>query len=105
MLPFEQTLPAAQGKVTKLYAFEGLDRVEVPEASAGEIVALAGIEGVEIGYTVADLAQPERLEGIAVEEPTISADFLVNNSPFAGPEGRFVPLRQAPERLARARGG
>jgi GTP-binding protein len=101
MLPFERTLPAEQGKVTKLYTFEGLDRVEVPEAVAGEIVALAGIEGVEIGYTVADLAQPERLEGIAVEEPTISVDFLVNNSPFAGKDGRFVTSRQVRERLMR----
>ena len=101
MLPFERTLPADQGKVTKLYAFEGLDRVEVAEASAGEIVALAGIDGVEIGYTVADMEQPERLEGIAVEEPTISVDFLVNNSPFAGKEGRFVTSRQLRERLMR----
>ena len=101
MLPFERTLPTQQGRVTKLYAFEGLDRVEVPEAAAGEIVALAGIEGVEIGYTVSDLAQPERLEGIAVEEPTISVDFLVNNSPFAGKDGRFVTSRQVRERLMR----
>jgi GTP-binding protein len=101
MLPFERTLPAEQGKVTKLYAFEGLDRVEVPEASAGEIVALAGIDGVEIGYTVSDLEHPEPLEGIAVEEPTISVDFLVNNSPFAGKEGRFVTSRQLRERLMR----
>jgi GTP-binding protein len=101
MLPFERSLPAEEGKVTKLYAFEGLDRVEVPDATAGEIVALAGIEGVEIGYTVADLTQPERLEGIAVEEPTISVDFLVNNSPFAGKEGRFVTSRQLRERLMR----
>src|SRR5918997_6800448 len=101
MLPFEQTLPAEQGKVTKLYAFEGLDRVEVAEASAGEIVALAGIDGVEIGYTVADIEQPERLEGIAVEEPTISVDFLINNSPFAGKDGHFVTSRQVRERLMR----
>jgi GTP-binding protein len=101
MLPFERTLPATEARVTKLYAFEGLDRVEMPEAMAGEIVALAGIEDVEIGYTVADLAQPERLEGIAVEEPTISVDFLVNNSPFAGKEGRFVTSRQLRERLMR----
>jgi GTP-binding protein len=101
MLPFERTLPAGQGRVTKLYAFEGLDRLEVPEASAGEIVALAGIEGVEIGYTAADLEHPERLEGIAVEEPTISVDFLINNSPFAGKDGRFVTSRQVRERLMR----
>jgi GTP-binding protein len=73
----------------------------MPEASAGEIVALAGIEGVEIGYTVADLERPERLEGIAVEEPKISVGFLINNSPFAGRDGRFVTSRQVRERLTR----
>ena len=68
-------------------------------ASAGEIVALAGLEGVEIGLTLTDPEHPERLEGIAVEEPTISVDFLVNNSPFAGQDGRFVTSRQIHERL------
>ena len=68
-------------------------------ASAGDIVALAGLEGVEIGLTITDIEHPERLEGIAVEEPTISVDFLVNNSPFAGKEGKFVTSRQLRERL------
>jgi GTP-binding protein len=85
--------------VTKLYAFEGLDRVEVPAASAGEIVALAGLENVEIGLTITDPEHQERLEGIAVEEPTISVDLLVNNSPFAGREGKYVTSRQLRERL------
>ncbi len=89
------------GRVTKLYGFEGLERVELAEASAGEIVALAGLEGVEIGLTITDPEHPERLEGIAVEEPTISVDFLVNNSPFAGRDGRFVTSRQIKERLER----
>jgi GTP-binding protein len=84
-----------------LYAFEGLDRVEMDSASAGEIVALAGLEGVEIGLTITDLEHPDRLEGIAVEEPTISVDFLVNNSPFAGRDGKFVTSRQVRERLYR----
>ena len=66
---------------------------------AGEIVALAGLEGVEIGLTLTDVEHPERLEGIAVEEPTISVDFIVNNSPFAGKEGKFVTSRQVRERL------
>jgi GTP-binding protein len=101
MLPVDESLPSTQGRVTKLYAFDGLDRVEVQEATAGEIVALAGIEGVEIGHTVADLALPERLAGIAVEEPTISVDFIVNNSPFAGKVGKFVTSRQLRERLFR----
>jgi GTP-binding protein len=90
-----------RSRVTKLYIFEGLDRIEVQEARAGEIVALAGLEGVEIGLTITDLEHPERLEGIAVEEPTISVDFLVNNSPFAGREGKFVTSRQVRERLYR----
>ena len=90
-----------RSRVTKLYVFEGLDRIEVDRAIAGEIVALAGLEGVEIGLTVTDVDHPDRLEGIAVEEPTISVDFLVNNSPFAGREGKFVTSRQVRERLYR----
>jgi GTP-binding protein len=99
LLPLDRNQRAEQARVTKLFAFEGLDRTEVPEAPAGEIVALAGLEGVEIGLTVTDLEHPERLEGIAVEEPTISVDFIVNNSPFAGREGKFVTSRQVRERL------
>jgi GTP-binding protein len=90
-----------RSRVTKLYVFEGLERIEVPQASAGEIVALAGLEGVEIGLTITDVEHPDRLEGIAVEEPTISVDFLVNNSPFAGRDGKFVTSRQVRERLYR----
>ena len=90
-----------EGKVAKLFAFEGVDRVEVEEAAAGEIVALAGLDKVEVGKTVTALTAPERLAGIAVEEPTISVDFLVNNSPFAGREGKFVTGRQLRERLYR----
>ncbi|HEY8469974.1 MAG TPA: translational GTPase TypA [Longimicrobiales bacterium] len=90
-----------QGRVARLYTFEGLQRVEVEEAAAGDIVALAGLEGVEIGATVADAARPEALEGIAVEEPTVSVDFSVNTSPFAGREGKFVTSRQVRERLYR----
>jgi len=93
--------PSRQGRVARLYTFEGLQRIEVPEASAGDIVALAGLEGVEIGATVADPAAPEALEGIAVEEPTVSVDFSVNTSPFAGREGKFVTSRQLRERLYR----
>ena len=101
LLPLDTNQPTETARVTKLYTFEGLDRVEVPEASAGEIVALAGLEGVEIGHTLADVEQPERLEGIAVEEPTISVDFIVNNSPFAGKDGKYVTSRQLRERLYR----
>jgi GTP-binding protein len=99
LLPLDPGQKAYQSKVTKLFAYEGLERGEVPEARAGEIVALAGIEGVEIGLTLTDVEHPERLEGISVEEPTISVDFLVNNSPFAGKEGKFVTSRQLRERL------
>ncbi|HEY7236338.1 MAG TPA: translational GTPase TypA [Gemmatimonadaceae bacterium] len=101
LLPLDTNQPTESARVTKLYTFEGLERVEVEEASAGEIVALAGLEGVEIGHTVANVESPERLEGIAVEEPTISVDFMVNNSPFAGKEGKFVTSRQLRERLFR----
>jgi len=101
LLPLDESQKAEQSRVTKLFAYEGLDRLEVAEASAGEIVALAGLEGVEIGLTVTDLEHPERLAGISVEEPTISVDFLVNNSPFAGRAGKFVTSRQLRERLYR----
>jgi GTP-binding protein len=90
-----------RAKVTKLFVYEGLDRIEVESAPAGEIVALAGLESVEIGLTITDPEHQERLEGIAVEEPTISVDFLVNNSPFAGKDGKFVTSRQVRERLFR----
>jgi GTP-binding protein len=88
-------------RVTKLFGIEGLDRIDVPSAPAGEIVMLAGLEGVEIGLTLTDVNVQDRLEGIAVEEPTISVDFMVNNSPFAGKDGKFVTSRQVRERLYR----
>ncbi len=86
-------------RVTKLYTFSGLDRIEVEEAQAGDIIALAGIEGVEIGKTLTDPEHRERIRGIAVEEPTLSVDFTVNNSPFAGQSGKFVTTRQVRDRL------
>ncbi len=90
---------AETGRVLKLYGFDGLKRVEVESASAGDIVALAGLDGVEIGMTITANDVQERLRGIAVEEPTISVDFMVNNSPFAGESGRYVTTRQVNERL------
>jgi len=90
-----------QARIVKLFAFEGLERAEVEEATAGEIVALAGIAGVEIGKTITAPDHLDRLAGIAVEEPTISVDMLVNNSPFAGREGKFVTGRHLRERLYR----
>jgi len=101
LLPLEPSRPIERARVTRLFGFEGLERVELQRADAGEIVCLAGLEGVEIGLTVADVEHPDRLEGIAVEEPTISVDVIVNNSPFAGKEGKFVTSRQVRERLYR----
>ncbi len=86
-------------RITKLYTFDGLNRVEVQDAAAGDIIVLAGFDGMEIGKTLTAVDRPERLAGIAVEEPTISVDFLVNNSPFAGREGKYVTSRQLRERL------
>ena len=88
-----------QARVVKLFGFEGLERVELAEAAAGEIVALAGLAGVEIGKTVTAPDHLERLAGIAVEEPTISVDFRVNDAPFAGREGKYVTGRQLRDRL------
>jgi GTP-binding protein len=91
--------PYEQARVVKLFGFEGLERVELEEAAAGEIVALAGLAEVEIGKTVTAPDHLERLAGIAVEEPTISVDVKVNDSPFAGREGKFVTGRQLRDRL------
>ena len=88
-------------RITKLFTFDGLHKVEVEEAAAGDIVVLSGLEGIEIGKTITAVDTPERLEGIAVEEPTISVDFIINNSPFAGREGKFVTSRQVRDRLFR----
>ena len=99
LLQMDPTQPIQNSRVTKLFCFEGLERVEVQEASAGEIVSVAGLENVEIGLTITDPAFPERLEGIAVEEPTISVDFQVNTSAFAGKDGKFVTSRQVRDRL------
>jgi len=106
LLPLGEPGMVAEGtferaRVAKLFAFEGLERKEVVVAAAGEIVALSGLEGLEIGKTITQLDVPERLAGIAVEEPTISVDFVVNNSPLAGREGKFVTGRQLRERLFR----
>jgi len=90
-----------KAKVTKIYGFEGLQKIEIEHASAGDIIGIAGIDGVEIGKTISDVQNGERLKGIAVEEPTLSVEFIVNNSPFAGKSGRFITTRQIRERLLR----
>jgi GTP-binding protein len=88
-----------RSRITKLFTFDGLNKVEVSEVPAGDIVVLAGLDGIEIGRTITSVDYPERMLGIAVEEPTISVDFVVNNSPFAGREGKFVTSRQLRDRL------
>lgn len=86
-------------KVTQLYAFEGLKRESIDKAGFGEIVALAGIENINIGDTITSVENPHPLPVIAVDEPTIAMIFSVNNSPFAGKEGKYVTSRQVRERL------
>ena len=98
MVPEES---AEEAKVMKLYTYLGLERIDVPTAYAGDIVALAGLEGIEIGMTLTDPEHRERMLGIKVEEPTLSVDFNVNNSPFAGQSGKYVTTRQLRERLFR----
>ncbi|HET6923493.1 MAG TPA: translational GTPase TypA [Anaeromyxobacteraceae bacterium] len=88
-------------KIVRLYAFEGLKRVEVKDAGPGEIVCIAGAEEVGIGDTLADPAAPVALPRISVEEPTMSMVFRVNDGPFAGKEGRYVTSRTLRERLYR----
>ena len=86
-------------KISQLYVFEGLKRESVDRAGVGEIVALAGFDDIEIGDTITSAENPQPLPAIAVDEPTIAMIFGVNNSPFAGKEGRFVTSRQIKERL------
>jgi GTP-binding protein len=88
-------------KVTKLYTFQNLQRVEQEQVQAGDIVAVAGIAKVGIGDTLADRDQPQALPPITVEEPTVRMSFHVNNSPFAGREGKYVTSRHLRERLMR----
>jgi GTP-binding protein len=92
-----------QAKVTVLYGYEGLKRTEIQEATAGDIVAIAGIESIDIGETVADLESPVALPIIRIDEPTVSMLFSANVSPFAGKEGRFVTSPQLRERLMKER--
>lgn len=90
---------AVKTKITSIYTFQGLERIDAKEASVGEIVALAGIEGINIGDTITDAERPMPLPRIKVDEPTISIVFSVNTSPFAGKEGKFVTSRNLRERL------
>ena len=86
-------------RITKLYSFEGLNRVDAERAGAGEIVAIAGVEGITIGETVTSAETPRALVHVPVDEPTISMVFTVNTSPFSGREGTYVTSRNLRERL------
>ncbi|MBD3300449.1 MAG: translational GTPase TypA [Candidatus Moranbacteria bacterium] len=88
-----------KSKIIKIFTFEGLNRKEIQEAEAGDIVMIAGIEDIFIGETVTDQANVEPMEAIKIDEPTISVNFLVNDSPFCGREGEFVTNKQLLERL------
>ncbi len=88
-------------RVTKIYTFQGLKRSEVETAGTGDIIAVAGMEDVDIGETITDASDPAPLPFVSIEEPTLSMNFVVNNSPFAGQEGKFVTTRHLGERLAR----
>ncbi|MEE8582081.1 MAG: translational GTPase TypA [Myxococcota bacterium] len=96
----EQGAPEAF-RVTKLFGTRGLDRVELDEAVAGDVVILAGADAIEIGDTICDPAHPDPLPRIAVDPPTLQVDFSVNTSPFSGRDGRFLTSRQIGERLRR----
>lgn len=86
-------------RITKLYEFEGLNRIEVKEAKAGSIIAIAGVEDISIGDTICNVDNPDPLSFVSISEPTISMVFSVNNGPFAGREGKYVTSRQIRERL------
>lgn len=88
-----------QGKIAKLYTHVGLDKVEVEVAKAGDIIELAGLPDICIGDTVCDFGSPEKIPFVDIDEPTVSMTFSVNNSPFAGKEGKFITSRHIRDRL------
>ena len=92
---------SVKGRITKILGFEGLNRIELQDAEAGDIIGITGFEDLSIGDTIGVEGQVERRPPIHVDEPTVSMFFLVNDSPFAGKEGKFVTTRQIRERLIR----
>ncbi len=88
-----------QAKISKLYQFEGLRRVECESGSVGDIVAISGVDNLNIGETICDLNKIEALPFVKIDEPTLSMLFMVNNSPFAGKEGKYVTSRHLRARL------
>jgi GTP-binding protein len=91
----------AQGRINQVLGFRGLERVAVEEAEAGDIVIISGLDDIGIGVTIADRDNPVGLPLMAVDEPTLTMDFMVNSSPLAGTEGKFVTSRQIRDRLTR----
>lgn len=89
----------AQGRINQLLGFQGLERVPLEEAEAGDIVIISGIEDIGIGVTITDKDNPKGLPMLSVDEPTLTMDFMVNTSPLAGTEGKFVTSRQIRDRL------
>lgn len=90
-----------ESKITKLYSFESIKRVEADELTSGDIGGIAGLEDVDIGDTIANPKNPEPLPFVAIDEPTITMNFMVNNSPLAGLEGKYVTTRNISERLSK----
>ena len=97
MVAYDQKI--VKTKITSIYTFQGLERIDATEIAVGDIVALAGLEGINIGDTITDADNPKPLPRITVDEPTISMVFSVNTSPFAGQDGRYVTSRNLRERL------
>jgi len=91
----------ATGRINQVLGYEGLERVEVAEAEAGDIVIISGVEDVGIGYTICDKDNPVGLPHLGVDEPTLTMDFMVNTSPLAGTEGKFLTSRQIRDRLTK----
>ncbi|MFZ6013371.1 MAG: translational GTPase TypA [Bacteroidota bacterium] len=94
-----ETKAVVKSRIKDLYVFEGFEKQKVDEVKPGEIAALVGLEGFDIGDTVADPEKPEAMKSIAIDEPTMSMLFTINNSPFYGKEGKFVTSRHIKERL------
>src|SRR5699024_11754428 len=93
------TLFRSAFRVTKLFGFLGLDRIEIKEAKAGDIVAVSGMDKINIGETICPIDHPEPLPPLHIDEPTLQITFLVNNSPLAGKEGEYITSAKIEERL------
>jgi GTP-binding protein len=91
----------AQGRINQVLGFKGLERVPVEEAEAGDIVIISGLDDIGIGFTICDRENPVGLQHLGVDEPTLTMDFMVNTSPLAGKEGKFVTSRQIRDRLTK----